>query len=247
MNKYIFSGKIMKIFFLYIYSIIFWFFWWVIAIITISMGIIIAFFLPRRFKNFIGKIISKILLYCAFIIPKHKGINPKDLPFPVIFTPNHVSFFDLFLSGAVLPGYPRGLQLKKFFPLPVYGWLISFFGMIPIETGSIKSVKNSFKKVLDILNKKERNILIMPEGERTLTGNVNKFRSGAFLLSMKSGVPVVPVVFKGLFKINNRTGILIKPGIVDVVLLDPVYPKDFAHEYNMAEYVKDKIIEELKK
>ena len=232
-------------FILYIYSIVFWFFWWINAVVVISIGIIISFALPKSFRNPIGKIITLILTYSAFIFPKHTGLKPKDLPFPVIFTPNHVSIFDLFISGAMLPGYPRGLQLERFFSIPIYGWLINYFGMVPIKPGSYKSVKNSFKILVDKLKYHERNILIMPEGFRTPDGRVNEFKSGAFLLSKKTGVPVVPVVYKGLFRLNNRMSILARPGRIQIKILEPVYPQQFSNEDEMASYVRGLIVKEL--
>lgn len=224
---------------------IIWFYWGFNAVLIVLFCLLLSLFLPKKAFNPIMNILSRIFLFNAFIFPKISGYDPKKLPFPVIFTPNHVSFFDLFISGAVLPGYPRGLQLKKFFSIPIYGWLISRFGMIPIETGKITSIKKSFNKVIDILNNKERNFLIMPEGERTVTGKVGNFKSGAFLISKKTGVPVVPVVYKGLFEINNKVTKIIKPGSFDVIFLKPVYPDKFDNEDVMAGYVRNQIIKKL--
>ncbi len=235
----------MKRILLFIFSIILWMIWWIIAIIVIPSSLFITLFIPKKSYDPLGQILCKILMYSALIFPRVTGIDPKSLPFPVIFVSNHVSIFDLFISGAVFPGYPRGLELKQFFSLPVYGWLISRFGNIPIEPENYSSVRKSINTLLKILTKKERNIVIMPEGKRTTTGKVDKFGSAAFLLSIKTGIPVVPVVFKGLFKINNKNSIIIKPGKFTIIFLKPVYPEKFNNENEMAEYIRNLIIKKL--
>jgi len=78
----------------------------------------------------------------------------------------------------------------------------------------------------------------MPEGTRTKTGDLGKFKIGAFFISKKTNVPIVPVIYKNLYKLNNRHSLIIKPGILKVYLLDPVYPENFASEDEMAEYVR---------
>lgn len=221
----------------YIFSIFLWTIWWTIAIFIGGFFLLLSLLLPKKTHNILAKILSAILTYSVFIFPRHKGLKPKELPFPVIFVPNHVSFFDLFICGTCLPGYPRGFELKKFFSLPVYGWFITRFGMIPIEPENRKSVLKAINIAGEKLSKKERNILIMPEGKRTLNGELQEFKDGAFFLSKKFNVPIVPVVFTNLFKINNRTRILIKPGFCDIYLLPPVYPMHFKTEVEMKNYV----------
>ena len=59
----------------------------------------------------------------------------------------------------------------------------------------------------------------MPEGHRTKNGKINTFRSGAFYLSRISGVPVVPVLYKGLYERNNRNSLMINPGSFEVIII----------------------------
>ncbi len=237
--------NIVKNFFLYLFSIILWVIWWISAIILIDLSIVLSLLTPKRFWDLYVKIICFVLTFCVFIFPRHRGINPKQVSFPVIYAANHVSFFDLFILGTMLPGNPRGLELAHHFRLPFYGWFLKRFGQIPIEVGSKKSLKNSIVKIIEIIKNKRRNILIMPEGRRTKNGKIGIFKTGAFFISRKTGVPIVPVVLKGLYKINNLNSIIIKPGFIDVNILDPVYPEDFSIDDEMAQYVRELIRKKL--
>ena len=231
--------------FLYISSLILWLIWWTIAIVIITLVVIVSVFLPKKSYNILAKILCQIFTYCVFIFPKHKGIKPKELQYPVIYVANHVSFFDLFISNSVLSGNPRGLELKEHFSKPVYGWFITRFGQIPIDIGNRSSIRESFTDAANILKDKVRNIFIMPEGSRTKNGKIGVFKSGAFYLSRKSGVPIVPVVYKGLYNINNRNSIIITPGTFDVIIMNPVYPDKFSTDDEMGKYVRDLMSKKL--
>jgi len=231
--------------FKYLISIIHWIFWWALNTILIILLILISLFIPKKWCDPLVKIFCTIMIYSIFIIPRKKGINIKELTYPVIFVANHVSFFDLFISGAVLPGYPRGFELKSHFYTPIYGWFISRFGQIPIEPTNTSSLRWSFLKALDILKNKERNLYVAPEGTRTINGKIEKFKSGAFYLSKKSNIPIVPVLYKKLYDRNNKNSFLLKYGFFDVIIFEPVYPDKFSSENKMAEYIRDLMIKNI--
>jgi len=184
-------------------------------------------------------------MYSIFIFPKYKGLKKNLVNFPVIYVANHVTFFDLFICGSVLPGYPRGLELKSHFEKPIYGWFITRFGEIPLDTKNRESIRSSFNAMTDILKNKVRSILIMPEGTRTRDGKLREFKYGAFHLSRLSGVPIVPVVFKRLYQRNNPNSLLINPGSFDVYIMDEVSPKDFESDESMCEFVRNIMAKQL--
>jgi 1-acyl-sn-glycerol-3-phosphate acyltransferase len=229
----------------YFKSILHWVFWWIFSTLNIVILIIISYITPKIFWNFFVRISCRKMMYSALLFPKIKGYEIKKIPFPVIFVANHVSFFDLFISGAVLPGNPRGIELHSHFLTPIYGWFITRFGQISLEVGNKSSLKKALLQGLEILKNKERNIYISPEGTRTKDGKIGPFRNGAFYLSRKSNVPIVPVVYKGLYYRNNKNSLLIRPGFFDVIFLPPVYPDKFSSEADMKKFVKDKMDDAL--
>jgi 1-acyl-sn-glycerol-3-phosphate acyltransferase len=222
---------------LFIPSLIIWLAWWTTAIILITLLLPLTLFVPRIVLDWLAHGICAVLLYLGLIFPRHKGNRPDSVPRPCIYVANHVSFFDLFVSGVFLPGHPRGLELKIHFSYPVYGWFITRFGMIPIEPGSRASVRRSFEEAITLMKETGRSLLVMPEGHRSKNGKVGKFQSGAFFISRKSGIPVVPIAYKRLFERNNRNSVIFRPGTCDIYLMDPVYPEDFSSDSEMADHV----------
>ena len=47
-------------------------------------------------------------------------------------------------------------------------------------------------------------LILFPEGERSIDGQVKKFKKGASILSLHLGAPIVPVALEGGFKIWPR-------------------------------------------
>ncbi|HPO49713.1 MAG TPA: lysophospholipid acyltransferase family protein [Spirochaetota bacterium] len=229
----------------FIFSLPIWIIFWINATISIAFFVLISFIIPKKFYNPLVVFVCKFLTYSLFIFPVCKGKSPKEVGFPVIYVANHVTFFDLFICGSVLPGYPRGLELKSHFTKPIYGWFITRFGEIPLDTKNRTSIKESFLAMSRILKNKERSILVMPEGKRSRDGKIQEFKYGAFHLSRLSGAPIVPVVFKRLYDRNNPTSLMIKPGSFDVIIMDEVKPEDFEDDDSMGNYVRNLMINKL--
>ena len=72
-------------------------------------------------------------------------------------------------------------------------------GGIPIERKG--DFAPALERALEVLTGEKRFLLIHPEGTRTRSGRLGKFKKGAALLSKKSGVKAVPVYIGGSGKI----------------------------------------------
>lgn len=68
-------------------------------------------------------------------------------------------------------------------------------GGIPIERKG--DFASALERALEVLTGEKRFLLIHPEGTRTRSGRLGKFKKGAALLSKKSGVKAVPVYIGG--------------------------------------------------
>lgn len=68
-------------------------------------------------------------------------------------------------------------------------------GGIPIERKG--DFAPALERALEVLTGEKRFLLIHPEGTRTRSGRLGKFKKGAALLSKKSGVKAVPVYIGG--------------------------------------------------
>jgi putative phosphoserine phosphatase/1-acylglycerol-3-phosphate O-acyltransferase len=65
-------------------------------------------------------------------------------------------------------------------------------------------------------------LAIAPEGTRTPTPQLARFKKGAFHIAMQAGVPIVPIVIRNTGELMWRGSSVVRPGTVDVVVLPPI-------------------------
>jgi len=75
-----------------------------------------------------------------------------------------------------------------------------------------------------------RSIVIAPEGTRQPTPRLGRFKKGPFHLAMQAGVPVVPVVFRNVLDALPKHAVVIRPAIVEAVVLPPIDTSGWTRE-----------------
>lgn len=159
---------------------------------------------------------------------------------PVVFAANHQSHMDVPVILAALPrrwrycvapAMAKEFFKPHFFP-EQYGrlawltnslnyWLAAlFFNAFPIpqrEAGA----RQTLRYVGDLLAH-GCSVLIFPEGERTDTGAIGRFRPGIGMMASRLSVHVVPVRIDGLDKVLHHTWRMARPGRVRVAFGAPL-------------------------
>jgi len=159
---------------------------------------------------------------------------------PVIFASNHQSHMDTPVILSALPPrlrYRLATAMAKeffkahFFP-DEYGrkaWLTNslnyylaalFFNAFPLpqrEAGA----RQTLRYIGEVLES-GFSVLIFPEGRRTDTGAIDRFRPGIGMIAARLGVPVVPVRIEGLDRVLHHTWRMARPGPVRVAFGAPM-------------------------
>lgn len=127
--------------------------------------------------------------------------NLKGFKGGSIVIANHSSHFDSPVVITALPEQIRGKLLAaaaadKFFPYrrKRHWWYSLFAGAFPVHRGG-------GTKQLDYpmsLLKRGWSILIYPEGGRSKSGQVARFKAGPAIMAMQGHVPVIPIYIEGL-------------------------------------------------
>ena len=148
---------------------------------------------------------------------------------PVVFASNHASHVDapLLLTSVPAPWRSRlvvGAAADYFFATRVTGALSALaLGAIPIDrTGVNRRSADLASSLID----EGWSLLIFPEGGRSPDGWGQPFRGGAAFLSIRSGVPVVPVHLDGTGAILGRGMKRPKPGRTKVTFGAPLRPRE---------------------
>jgi 1-acyl-sn-glycerol-3-phosphate acyltransferase len=126
---------------------------------------------------------------------KVTGTPPPDPRHPYVVCSNHESFVDILLLSH-LPFEMKWLSKVEITRIPVVGWMMKMAGDIPLNRGVGSSAMDAMEQCADRLDKKV-SVMIFPEGTRSATGELGKFKNGAFRLAIDKQVPILPVAVMG--------------------------------------------------
>lgn len=112
----------------------------------------------------------------------------------------HSSYTDFIIVMASCGIVFKWIGKKSAFWIPILGQLAHLAGMIPIDRKNRESAKKSLDHASHVVEKYKRSISISPEGTRSITGNLAKFKKGAFHLCLRCKSPVTPIVIFGAYQ-----------------------------------------------
>jgi len=122
-----------------------------------------------------------------------------------LICPNHQSFVDPFMLCGALP-YRVFKQLFfvgaiEYFESSLTRWFAGLCNIVPVDPDS-NLVPAMQAGAFGLKHGKV--LVLFPEGERSIDGNVKKFKKGAPILAQHLHVPVVPVAIKGVYEMWPR-------------------------------------------
>jgi 1-acyl-sn-glycerol-3-phosphate acyltransferase len=141
----------------------------------------------------------------------------------MIVASNHASFVDPPLIGGVLPIRLRYLSKESLFRVPLLGFLIRTLGAVPVTREDSQRAGAVMKLLLSLLKRGE-SVLLFPEGSRSADGRLKPLEAGVAYLSVKSGVPVLPVYVKGSFEVWPKGKALPRPSKLKLSISGLIYP-----------------------
>jgi len=141
---------------------------------------------------------------------------------PLLLIANHVTAYDgalilyalprklrwyvaAAMSGEMLQDYRRGRNqgnaLLNLLVRPGYWLVTALFNVFPLPR--LRGFRRSFAHAGEAMDR-GYSVLIFPEGTRSRTGKLQRFRPGIGLLALESRVPIVPMALIGLGPSNAR-------------------------------------------
>jgi len=121
-----------------------------------------------------------------------KGVVDKDAK---LFLINHRSMYDIIVIESIVDNDPCWVAKKEISDIPWFGRINDVPKMISIDredkNGLIKLLKDAKQRLQE-----GRVIMIFPEGTRSKTDKLLKFKMGAKILSQKYNLKIQPIVIK---------------------------------------------------
>ena len=165
------------------------------------------------------------------------GLKDVDKDATYVIAANHQSLTDICILSATRLRL-KWVSKKELTYVPFLGWIMGMAGYVLVDR---KDPKSQFKMMRRCEHYLENNvsIAIFPEGTRSRTGELGRFRDGAALLAKKKNVKILPVCMYG----NNTS--MPKKGFIwkkinrqNMYFLDPIDPNDFEKTKDISAAVK---------
>ena len=198
------------------------------------------------------KLVYNFASNCAKDIIRKSGVKvnidgeeniPKEA---CLFVPNHQGLFDLLLVLGYI-NRPVGFIAKKgtkSIPL-ISGWMKEMHCVFIDRKNTREGLKAINQGVENL--KDGHSMVIFPEGTRSRSSQIGKFKKGSMRLAIKSGCPIVPITIQGTYKVFEENHGIVTPGIISLIISKPIYIKDFTIEEqsNLSNIVRDIIRKNL--
>jgi 1-acyl-sn-glycerol-3-phosphate acyltransferase len=129
--------------------------------------------------------------------------------------------------GAIFPGRLRFLAKAELFEPFIFGSMVRALGATPVLKQDSQSAGAALRAFLKLLDDGE-NVLLFPEGGRSLDGKLQPLEGGAALIALKSGAPVVPAFVAGTFEAMPPGSKFVKPLHLSVVVGETIETAEYA-------------------
>ncbi|MFK8023772.1 MAG: lysophospholipid acyltransferase family protein [Ilumatobacter sp.] len=143
-----------------------------------------------------------------------------DMRRPYIVVANHESFVDMLLVSH-LPTEMKWMSKLEIMKIPFLGWMMRLARDIPLDrndkTAGARAIETSKERL-----GRNTSVMIFPEGSRSRTGDLNKFKPGAFKLAIETGTPLLPLAIHGTRDCMQSNDWRMHRATAEVRVLEPI-------------------------
>ncbi len=193
-------------------------------------------------------LLSKAMVHIFFWIPpywrcKVEGREYIEKGKSYVMVINHNAMMDIPIPY-LLPLNFRWVSKEEVFRIPFFGQFLVLHGDIVIQRG------NGAEAMARVLREGKQwisrgaSVAIFPEGTRSRTGEIGRFKAGAFNLAREAGVEILPIVIDGTRDIIRKGGAFNWHSDMTLKVLPPI--KFEATDYAEGRVIMDKVNQDMK-
>ena len=116
-----------------------------------------------------------------------------------IFAPNHSSFMDFPVLFVAVNKYLVFVAKKELERIPIFKSILSISGSIFVDRKNTNDAIDSLDELKSDIKNTPRSVVVFPEGTRSNLNQLKSFKKGAAVLSINTGLPIIPVYIMGSF------------------------------------------------
>lgn len=165
----------------------------------------------------------------------------------VILASNHQSHVDIAILMAAMDGPFFFFAKDELLRIPILASAIRQQRHIVVNRSkpreAIKQLEHVKRSIED-----GRSMLIFPEGTRSVDGQIQPLKRGAFVVAVQTGAPIIPVYIEGANQLIKKGCLTFCPASITVKMGDPIMVSKTTKPVQikfMSEELKDKVYHQL--
>lgn len=198
-----------------------------ITALTVTIGCLCGG--ERFFSYYPGMVWSRLVCIITLCPVKVQGGEKLKKGQSYIFVPNHQGAYDIFLIYGYLGHKIKWVMKQSLRKIPFVGKACEVAGFIFVDNSSVRAATRTIEEAKKRLQGGS-SIVIFPEGSRTPTGKMGKFKKGAYQMAVDLKLPVVPVSINGTYEVMPIGSFLIRPHKIELVIHDPIPTDEIVFE-----------------
>ena len=146
---------------------------------------------------------------------------------PYVIVSNHQSALDILVAFRLFIPF-KWVSKIEIFKVPILGWNMRMNEYVALRRGDSKSIEQMMEACRAHL-RTGSSVFIFPEGTRSRTGELRRFKHGAFTLAKEMNVPILPVAISGTSNALPKKSMMLQ-GAHDmhIEVLPEIPPEQFA-------------------
>ncbi len=180
---------------------------------------------------------ARLMLRIAGVRVEVEAAENIDSAAPQVVVVNHTSWFDPLALAGFVPGPYVFVAKKEVERVPFFGRALRECGHIYIDRRDRDLALGALDIARQRLEDDGPSIIMFPEGTRSATGELQRFKKGPFILAIQAGAAVVPTAVIGSRDVLRKNGILVRPGVIRIRFGTPipVHSYDFEQRDELAD------------
>jgi len=191
----------------------------ILTALTTSIGCMLGG--ERIFSYYPGTIWSKLTCLISFCPVKVIGAEKLNRKQSYIFISNHQGSYDIFLIYGYIGQPIKWVMKQSLRKIPLVGYACERAGFIFVDNSSAQAAAKTIQTAESKL-KNGASVVMFPEGTRTHTGKMGKFKKGAFQMALDLKLPIAPITINGSFKVLPIHTYLFNPHKMELIIHDPI-------------------------
>jgi 1-acyl-sn-glycerol-3-phosphate acyltransferase len=186
----------------------------------------------RWFRYHMSKLMKSVLYTNYFVKKTVWNHSNETFEKPAVIIANHTSFLDILAVGMLSP---KTIYLVSdwVYNSPVFGKAVKAAGFYPVSEGIEGGVEHLRSKV-----EEGYSLIVFPEGTRSQSNHIQRFKKGAFYLAEYFNLDIIPVVIHGNSEALPKGDFIIYDGPITVNILERISADDQSFGENYTERTK---------